>query len=211
MANILYALGLRKLSNKALGVLVFIAAIALAHLAIFGAAGDLSGGWTFNPEQLRIGITRTIYPFFAGLLLSRVAKPTRIKHAFLLCSVLVAVLLFMPRIGGAEHVWMNGVYESICIILIFPLIVYLGASGVIHTERESRICKFLGDISYPLYMVHYSLLYFYVAWVSNHKGITISDAWPYALLSLVGSIALAYVSLKWYDEPVRKWLRQKLG
>jgi peptidoglycan/LPS O-acetylase OafA/YrhL len=211
IANILYALGLRKLSNKAMGVLVFIAAVALAHLAIFGATGDLSGGWTFNPEQLRIGITRTMYPFFAGLLLSRIAKPRRIKHAFLMCSLLVAILLFMPRIGGPEHVWMNGIYESVCIILIFPLIVYLGASGVIHTQRESRICKFLGDISYPLYMVHYSLLYFYVAWVSNHKGITISEAWPYALLSLVGSIALAYVSLKWYDEPVRKWLRQKLG
>lgn len=33
-------------------------------------------------EQVHIGITRTIYPFFAGLLLSRIAKPARIKHAF---------------------------------------------------------------------------------------------------------------------------------
>jgi peptidoglycan/LPS O-acetylase OafA/YrhL len=191
-----------------LGILVLISAIALAHLAITN--GDVSGGWTLNAEQVRVGITRTMYPFFAGLLLSRIAKPTRIKHAFLWCSFLIALVLYMPRIGGAEHLWMNGVYESVCIIIIFPLIVYLGASGAIYSQAERRICKFLGDISYPLYLVHYPIVYFYVAWISNHKGVTIAQAWPYALLILIGSIVLAYASLKWYDEPVRKWLRKKL-
>lgn len=175
VANVLYAIGLRKLSNKALGLFVLIAAIALAHIAITWPNGDVSGGWTLNLEQVRMGLARTMYPFFAGLLLSRIAKPTRIKHAFLLCSVLVAIVLYMPRIGGAEHLWMNGIYESTCIIVIFPVIVYLGASGVIKTSGESRICKFLGDISYPLYMVHYFLLYFWVAWISDHKGVTVSE------------------------------------
>lgn len=210
IANILYAIGIRKLSKTALSILVLIAAIALAHLAITSPNGDVSGGWTLNVEQVRVGITRTMFPFFAGLLLSRMAKPTRIKNAFLWCSLLVALVLYMPRIGGAEHLWKNGIYESICIILVFPLIVYLGASGIVHSKMENKICQFLGDISYPLYLVHYPLVYFYVAWISNNKGTTIVQAWPYALLILVGSVVLAYVSLKWYDEPVRKWLRKKL-
>lgn len=207
VANILYAIGIRKFSKMALSILVGIAAIALAHMAITN--GDVIGGWTLNAEQVRVGLTRTMYPFFAGLLLSRIAKPTRIKNAFLWCSLLVAVVLYMPRIGGAEHIWMNGIYESVCIIVVFPLIVYLGASGVVQTKGERRICKFLGDISYPLYLVHYPLVYFYVAWISDHKGVTILQAWPYALLILIGSIVLAYAALKWYDEPVRKWLRKK--
>ena len=211
IANILYAIGVRKFSKTALSILVLIAAVALAHLAITSPNGDVSGGWTLNVEQVRVGITRTMFPFFAGLLLSRIAKPTHIKQAFLWCSLLVAIVLYMPRIGGSEHLWMNGIYESVCIILIFPLIVYLGASGVIHSQMESRICKFLGDISYPLYLVHYPLVYFYVAWISNNKGTTIVQAWPYALLILTGSIILAYITLKWYHEPVRKWLRKKLG
>ncbi len=37
---------------------------------------------SLEPAQLRIGFTRLLYPFFAGLLLSRVVKPGRIKHAF---------------------------------------------------------------------------------------------------------------------------------
>jgi len=60
-------------------------------------------------------------------------------------------------------------------------------------------------------MVHYPLVYFYVAWISNHKGITLVQVWPYALLILTGVIILAYAALKWYDEPARKWLRKKLG
>lgn len=208
IANILYAVWIRKFSKAALSILVLISAVALTHLAV--SNGDVSGGWTLNAEQVRIGLTRTMYPFFAGLLLSRVARPTAIRNAFLWCSILIAMVLYMPRIGGAQHLWMNGVYESFCIIVVFPLIVYFGASGIVHTAYENKICKFLGDISYPLYLVHYPIVYLYVAWISDHKGMTIRQAWPNALLVLMSSIILAYASLKWYDEPVRKWLRKKL-
>ncbi len=108
IANILYAAGIRKFSKTALSVLVLVSALALAHLAI--SNGDVSGGWTLNLEQVRIGLTRVMYPFFAGLLLSRIAQPTRIKNAFLWCTVLIAAALYMPRIGGADQVWMNGLY-----------------------------------------------------------------------------------------------------
>ncbi|MEZ0609037.1 acyltransferase family protein [Fibrella sp. WM1] len=211
IANILYALGLRKLSNKALAGFVALTGALLVHFALTNPNGDVTGGWTLNAEHMRIGITRTLFPFFAGLLLSRTARPVRIRHAFVWCSLLVAAVLFMPRLGGATYLWLNGLYEAVCIIVIFPLIVYIGASGVVHSRTEERICQFLGDLSYPLYMTHYVLVYFYVAWVSNHKGITLGQAWPYALLTFAGAIVLAYASLKLYDEPVRAWLRKKLA
>jgi peptidoglycan/LPS O-acetylase OafA/YrhL len=210
IANILYALGLRKLSNKALTCFVVLAGAVLLHFAVTNANGDVTGGWTLNAEHMRVGITRTIFPFFAGLLLSRIARPIYIKNAFVWCSVLVGAVLFMPRIGGAEHGWMNGLYEAFCIIIIFPLIVYIGAGGVVRGQAEVKICTFLGNLSYPLYMTHYVLVYFYVAWVSNHSGIRLWQAWPYTLLTFSGAIALAYASLKLYDEPIRAWLRKKL-
>ncbi len=210
IANILYAVGLRKLSNKALALFVALAGAVLCYFAVTNPNGDVAGGWTLNAEHMRIGIIRTIFPFFAGLLLSRVARPAYVKNAFLWCSLLVTAVLFMPRIGGAEHLWMNGLYEAFCIILVFPLIVYIGASGVMHNRTAAKVCQFLGAVSYPLYMTHYVLLYFYVAWVSNHKGITLGQAWPVALLTFWGAIGLAYGSLKLYDQPVRAWLRKKL-
>ena len=210
VANILYALGIRKLSNKALACFVGLAAVALLHLAVTSPNGNVAGGWTLNVEHLRIGITRTMFPFFAGLLLLRVTRPIQIKNAFLWCSVMIAGVLLMPKIGGAKYLWMNGLYEAFCIIVVFPLIVYIGASSVMRSQKENQVCKFLGDLSYPLYMTHYVLVYFYVAWVSNHKGVTLGQAWPYALLTFVGAIVLAYASLKLYDEPVRAWLRKKM-
>ncbi|MEO5890124.1 MAG: acyltransferase [Ferruginibacter sp.] len=210
VANILYALGLRKLSNKALACFVVLAGAVLLHFAVTNSNGDVTGGWTLNAEHMRVGITRTIFPFFAGLLLSRIARPVYIKNAFLWCSILVAAVLLMPRIGGAQQPWMNGLYEAFCIIIVFPIIVYIGAGGVVRSHTEDKICKLLGNLSYPLYMTHYVLVYFYVAWVSNHKGVTLSQAWPYALFTFSGAIVLAYASLKLYDEPVRAWLRKKL-
>ncbi|RRB07929.1 acyltransferase [Larkinella rosea] len=210
IANILYALGIRKLSNKALACFVTLAGAVLLHFAVTNPNGDVTGGWTLTTEHMRIGITRTLFPFFAGLLLSRVTRPAHIKNAFLWCSLLVTAVLFTPRIGGADYLWMNGLFEAFCIIMVFPLIVYIGASGVVRSRTEEKICRFLGNLSYPLYMTHYVLVYFYVAWVSNHKGNTLAQAWPYALLTFSGAIGLAYASLKGYDEPIRAWLRKKL-
>lgn len=210
VANILYALGLRNLSNKALAWFVALSGALLLHLAVTSPNGDVAGGWTLNGEHLRIGITRTLFPFFAGLLLSRVSRPISINHAFVWCSLLVVTVLLMPRIGGVTHPWLNGLYEAVCILLVFPGIVYIGAGGIVGSRREAKLCQFLGNLSYPLYMTHYVLVYFYVAWVSNHHGITLRQAWPYALLTFLGAIVLAYASLRLYDEPVRVWLRKKL-
>lgn len=208
IANILYALVIRKFSNKVLAVIVFIAGCALAHLAIAGPNGDVIGGWSIEPSQLRYGFTRLMYPFFAGLLLSRVAKVRQIKHAFLWSSALVVLVLSTPRIGGSAHLWMNGIYESVSIILIFPLIVYLGASGEVKGKIASRVCQLLGHISYPIYIIHYPFVCLYMAWVTDKK-IPLKESWPVALLILLVCIALSYACLKLYDVPVRSYLTRR--
>ena len=211
IANILYALGLRKLSKPALLILVIICGGALIQYAVTCKAGDMTGGWSLNEEQLRVGFTRVMYPFFAGLLLSRVTKPTNFKNAFLWCSVLLAITMFLPRFGGTTQFWINGLYESLTIIFIFPAIVYLGASGGIKGNRSAKLCKFLGDISYPIYITHYAFIYIYTGWVSNHRTVTLAQALPYALLTYITAILVAYACLKWYDEPVRAWLKKKFN
>jgi len=208
IANILYGLFVRRFSKTALTILVFVAACALIHLAVTSSQGDIIGGWSIEPEQLRIGFTRMIYPFFAGLLLYRIGKLIHIKAAFFWCSVLLIIVLSIPRIGGGQHLWMNGLYDSLSVIFIFPLIIFLGASGEIKNKTASRICKFLGDISYPIYITHYPLIYIYTGWVYDNKP-SVSRALPVALVVFITSIALGYVCLKVYDEPVRAWLKKK--
>lgn len=208
IANILYGLVIRKFSKLALSVLVFFAACALIQLAVTSPSGDIIGGWSLDAEQLRIGFTRVMYPFFAGLLLNRIAKVVYIKKAFLWSSLLIIIILSIPRVGGTDHLWMNGLYDSLSIIFIFPIIVFIGAGGNVPGKFSSRLCKFLGNISYPLYMTHYPLIYIYTGWVADKKP-TFNHAFPVAALVFISSIVLAYACLKFYDEPVRKWLNKK--
>jgi peptidoglycan/LPS O-acetylase OafA/YrhL len=207
IANILYALFIRKFSKTALSILVFIAACATVHLTVT-TSGDIIGGWTFDAKHLRIGFTRLIYPFFAGILLYRTGKLIRVKHAFLWCSLLIIAVLSVPRIGGSEHLWINGLYDSFSIIFVFPLIVFLGASGEVKGKYASKVCKFLGDISFPLYITHYPFIYLYCTWVKDGKA-PFENPVSNALLVFVSSITLAYICLKLYDEPVRRWLRKR--
>lgn len=205
IGNILYALFIRRLPTVALAVLVALAGCGLATFAIFGPYGDICAGFQLTGTEFTGGFLRLLFSFSAGLLLSRIFKPTRIKGAFWLCSLSVVVLLSVPRIGGAEHLWMNGLYEAVCCIAFFPIIVFLGASGKTTDKYTVRICKFLGDISYPLYMVHYPFIYIYYAWVKN-ENLTFSESLPGAIALVAGSILLAYACMKFYDEPVRKYL-----
>ena len=62
-----------------------------------------------------------------------------------------------------------------------------------------------GRISYPLYMVHYPFIYLYYAWVKN-GDLSFSESLPGALAVVIGSILLAWLCLKFYDEPVRSFL-----
>lgn len=205
VANILYALFIRKFSNRVLSILAFLAACLTIHLAVTGPNGDVIGGWSLDPIQLRIGMTRLLYPFLAGLLLSRIIKPGSVKNAFLWCSLMVIAILSFPRVGGSENLWMNGLYDSLSIIFLFPIIVYMGASGEVKGKYMEKVCRFLGDISYPIYIIHYPLIYIFTAWAIDNK-IPMVKAWPVALLLLGSSIAIAYASFKLYDVPVRKWL-----
>ena len=127
-----------------------------------------------------------------------------------MCSVLLAAILYIPFIGEYENPIYNCIWEVCCIALIFPLIVYLGASGNTTDKFSSGICKFLGDISYPLYIVHYPSMYLFYAYIGFPNTFrTPSETWIWQIVLFAGNIILAYAALKLYDEPVRKWLSKK--
>lgn len=210
IGNILYALFIRRLSVKALTVLVGLAAIALASFALFNFSGygHLGVGWTLMDYNLIGGFLRMLFSFSIGLLMSRVFKPVYIRGAFWICALAMAGLLSVPHLGGMESLWMNGLYDSLCTIVFFPILVYLGASGKTTDKSSSKICEFLGKISYPLYIVHYPFMYLFYAWLWDGK-LTFAETWPVAWALFFGNILLAYLCLKLYDEPVRRWLSRK--
>ena len=211
IGNILYALFIHRLSKKALAVLVGILGVFLAWFALFDVSGYcmIGVGWTLDSVNFLGGSLRMLFPFTMGMLLSRHFRPMQIRGAFWICSVVLLLLFCVPYIESNGPISLNGLFEAVCILFIFPILVWIGASGKTTDKRSTQICKFMGDISFPLYAVHYPLMYLFYAWLIDNKLYTFGEVWPTALMVYIGSILLAYLCLKCYDEPVRRWLTKK--
>ncbi len=209
IANIVYALVLRRVSKIVLAILVVVAAGFTIHYALTNPNGDIIGGWSIDDStQLKIGFIRLVFPFLAGLLLARIGKLRYTKNAFLSAALLLVVLLSVPRLGDADSLWLNGLYECFCLIIMFPFIIWLGAGGKVQGYKASKVCKFLGDISYPIYITHFPIAYVYMAWVTNNN-LTLEQSWHYGLLVVIAAVATAYLAMRFYDLPIREWLRKK--
>ncbi len=208
--NILYALFIRRFSNKVLIFWTIFTGVGLGMFSIFDVAGygSIGIGWTMDAVNFFGGLFRMIFPFSMGMLLARNFRPLKIKGAFWICSLILAVLFHVPYIEGTSFHF-NGLFEFITIAGIFPVVLLLGASGTTTDKITAKISKFLGEISFPLYMVHYPVMYLFYAWLIDKKLYTLGETWQIALLVIAGSVMLAYLCLKLYDEPVRKWLGKK--
>ena len=210
IGNILYAFFIRRLHTWALTLVVLVSAVSLARFSIWGPTGDICVGYSLTGSEFTGGISRLLFSFTAGLLLFRIFKPlSNVKGFFWIGAIVLTVLLSLPRIGGAEDMWKNGLYDAACSIIAFPLLVYLGASEQKMSKAMTGLCKFLGDISYPLYMVHYPFIYLYYAWVKNNN-LSFEQSLPGAAGVIVVSFLLAYLSLRFYDIPVRRFLTKLL-
>lgn len=211
IGNILYALFIRRLGNRSLAVLVIFLGMGLSWFAISDVVGYgmIGVGWTLDGLNFLGGMFRMLFPLTVGMLLSRNFRPLRIRGAFWICSAVLIALFCVPYIGVMSAICLNGVFEMICIAIVFPFLVWIGASGETGDRFTADICRFLGDLSYPLYAVHYPLMYLFYSWLMEKGLYTLGETWQMSSMVYFGSIALACLCLKLYDEPVRKWLAGK--
>lgn len=217
-ANILYAFVIRRFPKLLLAIFVFLSAFLTLDIALnidfFGlleprkwAAYTMIGGFGLSSDQLYIGIARLLYPFFAGLLLSRMGKLIKVRGGFWWCSLMVTVVLVTPWIGTDSKPWIDGAYNAIAILLIFPLVVAIGAGSKVTDSRSMTVCTFLGRLSYPLYITHYPWIYVQMNWVAHHQDAPVATHIWVSVSVYLFTIVIAYACLKLYDEPVREWLK----
>lgn len=194
IANIFYALILYRISRRPLLFLTLLAAIVLCIVGYH--AGVMAGGWsgpTFWDGGARVG-----YSFLAGLLIYRSKWTIRSRIGFGVLSGLLLLAFLMPFVKDG---WIR---EAAVIIFYFPLLIALGAGATL-TARSEKICAFAGNMSYPLYMTHYSVIWIFGNYYSTYKP----DAEHLALVVISGVIVMigvAYVAMVTYDIPIRRYL-----
>ena len=218
--NIIYALIVRRFSNIVLTVFVGLSALLTIDVAmnfdtfgLLGSRGDaaytLIGGWSLTPDQLYIGLTRLLFPFFFGLLLSRLGWKRPVRGGFWWCSLIVAATLAVPYVGSSESGWANGLYNIVAVMLIFPIVIVMGAGSDTTDARTTAWCKWLGAISYPLYISHQPLIFIHMNWIADHADAPLSTRIFVGVSIFILAVGIAWACLKLYDEPVREWLKQR--
>lgn len=229
IANVLYAFIFRYLPKVALAVLCAVCAVFTLDLTlgwdIFGLFPNgpqynVIGGWSLTAQQIYVGFARLLYPFLCGLLISRIlplrrsesnpsGSPIHLKGGFWWCALAIVVIFSVPCIGGRQCLW-DGLYQAVCILIVFPLLVLAGAGSVTTDAKSTAVCKWMGEISYPLYITHFPLIYMQMNWVAEHAS---APLWQHITVSagvFFVAIILAWGLLKIYDTPVREWLKKTL-
>lgn len=197
VANIVFALVLVRLSRQILLILMVLAGLWLAYVA--SSAGSLLGGWAGS--NFWDGAARISYSFLAGMLIFRYKLIIRNGFGFLGMTLLLVAAFLMPVSWGWQA-------ELAVVIIYFPLIVALGA-GATTGSGFKNVCKFSADISYPLYMTHYAVMFSFFNFYATYKpeGVQLICI---IIAGLTLLILFAYLVMKYYDLPLRRYLMAKL-
>ncbi|MBE7619639.1 acyltransferase family protein [Komagataeibacter sp. FXV2] len=184
----------RRLDQRVLATAMIV--ICLPLVWRFGLGGDVPG--TFWSGFPRVGAS-----FFIGVALYRFAPviPAMISGVpvFVMCLCLMLGLFFWPVAAsrGVEMAW---------IAIFSPLLVISGAR-VRMSPALARASLWGGEISYPLYALHYPVF----CWVNGlfqatmHARIAVVEI-P---LAAVMAVVISLLILRGVDEPARRMLSRR--
>lgn len=208
LGSLLYGLFLHRVSSRALRVWVVIAACLLLGFSLWQNQGTLGFGWSSEPLNMLGGFLRISFGYPMGLLLAREfrqKRPTQLQFrgGFWWISLLMLAFFLVPGLGTMS-VW----YQVLVVCAVFPLLISLAARLSVPTG-QLPVVRFLGRLSYPLYAVHYPLIYLYIHWIQQTNPQRLLF-WAGAVVVFVANVLLGTLSLLFWDEPVRRRLSRGL-
>jgi len=197
VVSIFYAYVLCRVSRKVLLFLTLIAAVVLCFVGY--RSSNLMGGW--GNTTFWDGGARVAYSFMAGLLVYRSKWIIKNKLGFLGLAILLFLAFVMPF-----STW-NWLTEPLVVLFYFPFLIALGAGATL-TKGFEKLCVFLGNISYPLYMTHYAVIWMFMNYYNTHKPATGQLAFI-IISALIVLTMVAYLVMTFFDIPVRRYLTAK--
>ncbi|HEX5151741.1 MAG TPA: acyltransferase [Parafilimonas sp.] len=197
VANIFYAFVLYKAGRRSLAVFTILAAAGICIVSY--RAGNLLGGW--SKDNFLDGGARVAYSFLAGLFLYRSNWIIKNRLGFAVLGILLFLAFTMPSFK-----W-NWLTEALVVLFYFPLIVSLGAGSSLAPQWK-KVCRFSGNISYPLYMTHYAAIWIFGNYYTSKKP-PAGELLYIIICGIIFLIIFAYFTMVFYDTPVRRYLDKK--
>ena len=196
--NLVYATIACRLKLRALVVWWGASVFAMAALALRAGTLDLGS----HSLTLAGGLARVSASFTAGVILWRLHKAGRLPRFHMnplwLAGVTMTLLMYP---GQGQPVW-----AIPAVVVGIPVIVVLGIQARSPGPVSQRLFALSGEISYPLYAVHYPLICVLLL-ASQKYGWSITGQWRW--IGIVIAPVLAVLALgvsRFYDQPIRAWL-----
>jgi peptidoglycan/LPS O-acetylase OafA/YrhL len=202
VANLFHALFMRRRSLRILIGFCVVMAITQFFEAMRWNGFDIG----FSRQDYLLGMGRMLLSYPLGVVLYRLWEKGRGRMYAppWLIGLVLAALLAVPNFRQ------NGLFEWVTVVAIFPLLLWFGANSQ-PTPKLVRPARWLGALSYPLYILHAPLFAFFEQiWTHlSHRPMEVAAPWP-GLLFLVLVIPLTFWIGENYDPEARKLLRARL-
>lgn len=186
-----FALVFARLSSRILGLTAFACAViyfrARLHYGIGGAPLWME---TFGATM----------SFVLGMLLWRLnGRLPKFQTDLGVLAVILTAATIAPKWQDRPNLVIAT--DAVSILIGFPVIVVLGSA----LASRDRIARWLGGLSYPLYIIHWPIVLGVKRFILPSFGIISAS-----IVAILASLAVASASLRFYDIPLRRWLGQKI-
>jgi peptidoglycan/LPS O-acetylase OafA/YrhL len=197
--NGLYGSRFGKLGQKGLAGFVLFSGVGLI-VATAVWDGPYSDIGFQNTTSFLLGSARVCYPFWAGILIFRLGQLRRLPSVPISCvGVLLLALLLLP--------FGDKIYSLTLVLLVFPVLL-AGAAAANCSHATIGLCAALGELSYPLYLVHQPI-FRAIKHVSAMLALNVSP-WMVFAVGAGLSVLVAEALLFGFDQPIRKLLMRLL-
>jgi peptidoglycan/LPS O-acetylase OafA/YrhL len=173
------------------------------------SVGDLCVGWGHG--NFSGGVAIFCFSYFAGVSLWRMEQAGKLpavpRLPFWGLALLYTFAVWVPMPAGWH---LEGAVEVAMVLLFFPLALLLAISST-PFRYSAAVCRWLGDLSYPLYVLHYPIVcilgQYWRHTPSGHRA-------ALAAATGIGCVAAAHILFRIYDAPIRAslstWLMRGL-
>lgn len=181
------------------GVLLFIGQrLYIDHVL---AGNTLANAWRLYTLPLSF-----VFYFFAGCCLGRAITKEWLKfsRAFWIVSgtSLVVLMLAVPvRVAEDALIGQLGVALTVAATLLTVTFAHISGG-----KWLTPISKFLGDVSYGVYLIHPCVWDFEIG---TWARATFQELWAQVAVCLAISVLLAWASNRWFEMPIRNLRRRR--